>query len=43
MPIRVFLIDDHVLVRTGMRLLLAGETDSELSIKLPSLHCRTVS
>ena len=30
MPIRVFLIDDHVLVRTGMRLMLAGETDIEL-------------
>ena len=27
MDIRVFLIDDHVLVRTGMRLMLAAESD----------------
>ena len=27
MDIRVFLVDDHVLVRTGMRLMLAAESD----------------
>ena len=30
MPIRVFLIDDHVLVRTGMRMMLAAEPDITL-------------
>ena len=30
MTIRVFLVDDHVLVRTGMRLMLSAETDIEL-------------
>jgi DNA-binding NarL/FixJ family response regulator len=30
MPIRVFLIDDHVLVRTGIRLMLGSETDIAL-------------
>ena len=28
--IRVFLLDDHALVRTGMRLMLSGETDIEV-------------
>ena len=30
MMIRVFLLDDHALVRTGMRLMLSGETDIEV-------------
>ncbi len=30
MTIRVFLIDDHALVRTGMRMILAQETDLEI-------------
>ena len=30
MTIRVFLIDDHALVRTGMRMILAQETDFEV-------------
>lgn len=30
MTIRVFLLDDHALVRTGMRLMLSGETDIEV-------------
>lgn len=30
MKIRVFLLDDHALVRTGMRLMLSGETDIEV-------------
>ena len=30
MTIRVFLIDDHVLVRTGMRMILGGEVDIEV-------------
>ncbi|MFT3756105.1 MAG: response regulator [Pseudoxanthomonas sp.] len=30
MTIRVFLIDDHALVRTGMKMILAGETDIEV-------------
>ncbi|MEL1264310.1 response regulator [Pseudoxanthomonas putridarboris] len=30
MPIRVFLIDDHALVRTGMRLILGTETDIDV-------------
>lgn len=30
MTIRVFLIDDHALVRTGMKLILSGETDIEV-------------
>ncbi|MGS1079364.1 response regulator [Pseudoxanthomonas beigongshangi] len=30
MTIRVFLIDDHALVRTGMRMILAQETDLEV-------------
>ena len=30
MPIRVFLLDDHELVRTGLRTLLDGESDMEV-------------
>ena len=30
MTIRVFLVDDHALVRAGMRMILAGETDIEV-------------
>jgi len=30
MTIRVFLLDDHALVRTGMRLMLSNETDIEV-------------
>ncbi len=30
MTIRVFLVDDHALVRTGMRMILSGETDIEV-------------
>ncbi len=30
MAIRVFLIDDHALVRTGMKMILAGEVDMEV-------------
>ncbi len=30
MTIRVFLLDDHALVRTGMRMLLSAETDIEV-------------
>lgn len=30
MTIRVFLVDDHALVRTGMRMILMGETDIEV-------------
>jgi two-component system invasion response regulator UvrY len=30
MTIRVFLIDDHALVRTGMRMILSNETDMEV-------------
>lgn len=30
MTIRVFLLDDHALVRTGMRMMLANETDIEV-------------
>ncbi|TKR33368.1 response regulator [Luteimonas gilva] len=30
MTIRVFLVDDHVLVRTGMRMILGGEVDIEV-------------
>jgi len=30
MTIRVFLIDDHVLVRTGMKMILGGEVDIEV-------------
>lgn len=30
MTIRVFLIDDHALVRTGMRLILGGDADIEV-------------
>lgn len=30
MTIRVFLLDDHTLVRTGMRLMLSGETDIDI-------------
>jgi DNA-binding NarL/FixJ family response regulator len=30
MTIRVFLIDDHALVRTGMKMILAGEVDMEV-------------
>ena len=30
MDIRVFLVDDHVLVRTGMRMMLAAEPDITL-------------
>ena len=30
MTIRVFLVDDHSLVRTGMRMILEGETDIEV-------------
>ena len=30
MAIRVFLIDDHALVRTGMKMILAGEVDIEV-------------
>ncbi len=30
MEIRVFLLDDHALVRTGMRLMLSGETDIDI-------------
>ena len=30
MTIRIFLIDDHALIRTGMRMILAGETDIEV-------------
>lgn len=30
MTIRVFLLDDHALVRTGMRLMLSAETDIEV-------------
>lgn len=30
MIIRVFIVDDHALVRTGMRMILAGETDIEV-------------
>ncbi|MCD9026651.1 response regulator [Luteimonas sp. BDR2-5] len=30
MTIRVFMVDDHALVRTGMRMILASETDIEV-------------
>lgn len=30
MAIRVFLVDDHALVRTGMRMILSGEVDIEV-------------
>ncbi len=30
MTIKVFMVDDHALVRTGMRMILAGETDIEV-------------
>jgi len=30
MTIRVFIVDDHALVRAGMRMILAGETDIEV-------------
>ncbi len=30
MTIRVYLIDDHALVRTGLKMILAGETDIEV-------------
>ena len=30
MTIRVFLIDDHALVRTGIKMILAGETGIEV-------------
>jgi len=30
MTIRIFLVDDHALVRTGMRMILSGETDIEV-------------
>jgi DNA-binding NarL/FixJ family response regulator len=30
MTIRIFLVDDHALVRTGMRMILAGETDIDV-------------
>ncbi len=30
MTIRVFLVDDHVLVRTGMKMILGGEVDIEV-------------
>ena len=30
MTIRVFVVDDHVLVRTGVRMILSGETDLEV-------------
>ena len=30
MTIRVYLIDDHALVRTGMKMILAGELDIEV-------------
>ncbi len=30
MTIRVYLVDDHALVRTGMKMILSGETDIEV-------------
>ena len=30
MSIRVFIVDDHALVRTGMRMILSAETDIEV-------------
>lgn len=30
MTIRIFLVDDHALVRTGMRMILSGETDMDV-------------
>ena len=30
MTIRVYLVDDHALVRTGMKMILSGETDMEV-------------
>ena len=30
MTIRVFMVDDHALVRAGMRMILSGETDIEV-------------
>jgi two-component system, NarL family, invasion response regulator UvrY len=30
MTIRIFVVDDHVLVRTGVRMILSGETDIEV-------------
>ena len=30
MPIRVFIVDDHALVRTGFRMILEGEGDIEV-------------
>jgi len=30
MPIRVYIVDDHALVRAGMRMILSGETDIEV-------------
>ncbi len=36
MTIRVFLVDDHVLVRTGMKMILGGEVDIEVVGKADS-------
>lgn len=33
MTIRVYLVDDHALVRTGMKMILSGETDIEVVAK----------
>ena len=30
MTIRVFIVDDHALVRTGMRMILSAQTDIEV-------------
>lgn len=30
MTIRVYLVDDHALVRTGMKMILSGEADIEV-------------
>ncbi len=43
MTIRVYLVDDHALVRTGMKMILSGETDIEVvgEAETGKTHCAT--